>query len=348
MKWIHQTASLGTDAVADPSRCRPRRPPGGDDPGARARRRVPLRLAAAPGVARERVRGLADARPRGAAQAPGRRARPARAEPRRRRARAERARGARGVRGARRARRARGRARRSADPRRGAPPPARGAGALRALGQDAARLEAAPRRRRAAGEGAWRLDRGQRPLPPRDPGRGGERAAPRDARRPAHELPARSDVDRARRELAPARGERGAARPHPRSDRAPRRARGAAPDDGARAHRRRSRHATLRGPSSLDSLMADRYLPIAEHGVIGDLHTVALVGTDGTIDWLCLPQFDSPSVFGSILDAERGGFFAVAPREECATKQLYFPDTNVLITRFLAPEGVGEVVDYMP
>jgi GH15 family glucan-1,4-alpha-glucosidase len=91
-----------------------------------------------------------------------------------------------------------------------------------------------------------------------------------------------------------------------------------------------------------------RYLPIAEHGVIGDLHTVALVGTNGTIDWLCLPRFDSPSVFASILDADRGGFFAVHPRTECATKQLYFPDTNVLITRFLAPDGVGEVVDYMP
>jgi GH15 family glucan-1,4-alpha-glucosidase len=92
----------------------------------------------------------------------------------------------------------------------------------------------------------------------------------------------------------------------------------------------------------------ERYLPIAEHGVIGDLHTVALVGTNGTIDWLCLPRFDSPSVFASILDADRGGFFSVTPRVDCATKQLYFPDTNVLITRFLAPDGVGEVVDFMP
>src|SRR5436190_586829 len=91
-----------------------------------------------------------------------------------------------------------------------------------------------------------------------------------------------------------------------------------------------------------------RYLPIAEHGVIGDLHTVALVGTDGSIDWLCLPHFDSPSVFASILDAERGGSFAVRPQNPCTTKQLYFPDTNALITRFLAPDGVGEVVDFMP
>jgi GH15 family glucan-1,4-alpha-glucosidase len=52
-----------------------------------------------------------------------------------------------------------------------------------------------------------------------------------------------------------------------------------------------------------------RYLPIAEHGLIGDLHTVALVGTDGTIDWYCCPRFDSPSVFAAILDADRGGLF---------------------------------------
>jgi GH15 family glucan-1,4-alpha-glucosidase len=91
------------------------------------------------------------------------------------------------------------------------------------------------------------------------------------------------------------------------------------------------------------------YLPIAEHGVIGDLHTIALVGTDGTIDWFCCPHFDSPSVFGSILDAERGGHFRISPVDDEGwhAKQLYFPDTNVLITRFLTPEGVGEVQDFM-
>ena len=91
------------------------------------------------------------------------------------------------------------------------------------------------------------------------------------------------------------------------------------------------------------------YLPIADHGLIGDLHTVALVGSDGTIDWYCCPRFDSPSVFGSILDARRGGHYRIAP--DCrvsTTKQLYFPDTNVLITRFLTEEGVGEVEDFMP
>jgi GH15 family glucan-1,4-alpha-glucosidase len=91
------------------------------------------------------------------------------------------------------------------------------------------------------------------------------------------------------------------------------------------------------------------YLPIAEHGLIGDLHTIALVGTEGTIDWYCCPRFESPSVFGAILDAERGGRYRLRPAVEGWTaKQLYFPDNNVLITRFLTPEGVGEVEDFMP
>ena len=91
------------------------------------------------------------------------------------------------------------------------------------------------------------------------------------------------------------------------------------------------------------------YLPIAEHGIIGDLHSAALVGTDGTIDWYCHGRFDSPSVFGAILDAERGGFFRLTPIKcQWTSKQLYVPDTNVLITRFLSQDGVGEVVDFMP
>src|SRR5436190_22452499 len=91
------------------------------------------------------------------------------------------------------------------------------------------------------------------------------------------------------------------------------------------------------------------YLPIAEHGIIGDLHSIALVGTDGRIDWYCCPRFDSPSVFGAILDKERGGFYRIAPSvDDWVPKQLYLPDTNVLITRFLTPEGVGEVQDFMP
>src|SRR5690349_2428465 len=92
-----------------------------------------------------------------------------------------------------------------------------------------------------------------------------------------------------------------------------------------------------------------RYLPVAEHGLIGDLHTAALVGTDGTIDWYCCPRFDSPSVFGALLDADRGGRFRIAPDGDgWSSKQLYLPDTAVLITRFLTPEGVGEVQDFMP
>jgi GH15 family glucan-1,4-alpha-glucosidase len=91
------------------------------------------------------------------------------------------------------------------------------------------------------------------------------------------------------------------------------------------------------------------YLPIAEHGIIGDLHTVALVGTDGTIDWYCCPSFDSPSIFASILDREKGGYYRIAPiGEGWTSKQLYFPDTNVLVTRFLSEEGVGELQGFMP
>jgi GH15 family glucan-1,4-alpha-glucosidase len=88
---------------------------------------------------------------------------------------------------------------------------------------------------------------------------------------------------------------------------------------------------------------------IAEHGLIGDLQTAALVATDGTIDWYCCPRFDSPSVFARILDHRRGGYFRVAPEsEDCVVKQLYFPDTAVLITRFMSEEGVAELVDFMP
>ena len=83
------------------------------------------------------------------------------------------------------------------------------------------------------------------------------------------------------------------------------------------------------------------YLPVSEHGLIGDLHTVALVGTNGTIDWHCTPAFDAPSVFGSILDQDRGGCFELAAAVPAKTRQFYLPDTNVLITRFFANAGVG-------
>jgi GH15 family glucan-1,4-alpha-glucosidase len=93
--------------------------------------------------------------------------------------------------------------------------------------------------------------------------------------------------------------------------------------------------------------VSDRYPAIEDHAVIGDLHTVALVATDGTIDWCCLPQFDSPAVFASLLDADRGGSFSVRCEEAGRTRQLYMPDSNVLVTRFLGTDSVGEVVDFM-
>ena len=87
---------------------------------------------------------------------------------------------------------------------------------------------------------------------------------------------------------------------------------------------------------------------IADHGVIGDLQTAALITTDGTVDWFCCPRFDSPSVFGALLDDARGGHFRVRPAEEFTSKQQYHPDTAVLITRFFTASGLGEVVDFMP
>ena len=91
------------------------------------------------------------------------------------------------------------------------------------------------------------------------------------------------------------------------------------------------------------------YQPIENYGIIGDLHTLALVGMNGSIDWLCYPHFDSPSVFAAILDDKKGGHFKIAPTAEGIThKQFYWPDTNVLITRFLSSDGVGEITDYMP
>ncbi|WP_415940052.1 glycoside hydrolase family 15 protein [Streptomyces sp. 039-1] len=91
------------------------------------------------------------------------------------------------------------------------------------------------------------------------------------------------------------------------------------------------------------------YPPIGDHGLIGDLQTTALVASDGTVDWWCTPRFDSPSLFASLLDSDRGGHCRLAadPGEQATVRQLYLPDTPVLITRFMAPEGVGEVIDFM-
>lgn len=90
------------------------------------------------------------------------------------------------------------------------------------------------------------------------------------------------------------------------------------------------------------------YQPIENYGVIGDMRTAALVGIDGSVDWLCFPNFNSPSVFAAILDERKGGRFKISPvSENTSYKQFYWPDTNVLVTRFHAKDGVGEVTDFM-
>lgn len=91
------------------------------------------------------------------------------------------------------------------------------------------------------------------------------------------------------------------------------------------------------------------YLPIEDYGVIGDLNTVALVGLNGSIDFMCFPDFDSPSIFAAILDQDRGGCFSIQPTHNgMKNRQLYLPDTNVLLTRFLSDKGIGEITDFMP
>ena len=91
------------------------------------------------------------------------------------------------------------------------------------------------------------------------------------------------------------------------------------------------------------------YQPIENYGIIGNMRTAALVGMNGSIDWLCWPNFDSPSVFAAILDDAKGGRFRIAPAgDDFRNKQFYWPDTNILITRFLHADGIGEIEDYMP
>ncbi len=98
------------------------------------------------------------------------------------------------------------------------------------------------------------------------------------------------------------------------------------------------------------------YQPIEHYGIIGNMYTTALVGLNGSIDWFCFPNHDSPSIFAAVLDVQKGGHFKIAPALADANglsttikrKQLYWPATNVLITRFFTPEGVGEIIDFMP
>src|SRR5260370_1813323 len=95
--------------------------------------------------------------------------------------------------------------------------------------------------------------------------------------------------------------------------------------------------------------MGSQYQPIENYGVIGNLRTAALVGTDGSIDWLCLPHFDSPSVFAAILDDQKGGRFRITPAgEDFRRKQFYWPDTAVLATRFLHHDPLSDLHASIP
>ena len=89
--------------------------------------------------------------------------------------------------------------------------------------------------------------------------------------------------------------------------------------------------------------------PIENYGVIGNMQSIALVGMNGSIDFLCYPNFDSPTIFAALLDDRKGGRFEICPQlTNARVRQMYLPDTNILITRFLADEGVAELTDYMP
>src|SRR5258708_31551047 len=89
--------------------------------------------------------------------------------------------------------------------------------------------------------------------------------------------------------------------------------------------------------------------PIENYGVIGNMQSIGLVGMNGSIDFLSYPNFDSPTIFAALLDDQKGGRFEIRPQlSNARVRQMYLPDTNILVTRFLAEEGVSELVDYMP
>ena len=95
-------------------------------------------------------------------------------------------------------------------------------------------------------------------------------------------------------------------------------------------------------------MSAVAFQPISHYGVIGNMHSAALVAKNGSIDWACLPEMDSPSVFGGLLDDEKGGHFRVWVPDASAQQQTYVSGTNVLLTRFGTENGIGEVEDFMP
>src|SRR5215469_3352157 len=99
----------------------------------------------------------------------------------------------------------------------------------------------------------------------------------------------------------------------------------------------------------LRTLRQQAFQPIENYGLIGNLCTVALVGMDSSIDFLCFPEFDSPTVFAALLDPERGGSFSICPQiDGVQCKQMYAAESNVLITRFLSDTDTAEVIDFMP
>lgn len=90
------------------------------------------------------------------------------------------------------------------------------------------------------------------------------------------------------------------------------------------------------------------YLPVENYGIIGNMRTVALVGTDASVDFYCYPKFDSPSVFCRMLDKDKGGHFSINPRTpHTSNKQMYMPNSNILTTRFMSDDGVAEIIDFM-
>ncbi len=90
------------------------------------------------------------------------------------------------------------------------------------------------------------------------------------------------------------------------------------------------------------------YQPIENYGIVGDLTTTALVSMDGSIDFMCFPHFDSPTIFAALLDDKKGGHFKISPASGgFKNRQRYFPDTNILLTRFLGENGIAEISDFM-
>ncbi len=88
---------------------------------------------------------------------------------------------------------------------------------------------------------------------------------------------------------------------------------------------------------------------IENHGIIGNMRSAAVISLDGNIDFFCFPHFDSPTIFAALLDSEKGGSFRIEPQiDEVRSKQMYLPETNILLTRYLSDEGVAELTDFMP